>query len=83
MIQNPEKAKFEEEMRYSTTCDFEVGSEPWITVKLADGAELKARVIIKDVRRFRDDELTGEPRYNIAFEHLVRMTKKPNHLTRN
>jgi hypothetical protein len=80
MIQTEEQKKMSEELKYSTEVDFDVGQEPWITIKLADGGELKARVIIKGVRRLRDDELTGEPRYNVAFEHLVRMTKRPNHL---
>jgi hypothetical protein len=78
--ENPDKMK--DELKFSTDLDFEVGSEPWITIKVADGAELKIRMVIEGVRRISDNPESGEPRYFVSHKTLLRTSKKPGKVQR-
>lgn len=50
----------------ATELEFEVTSEPWTTVKLEDGSELRLRLNVSKVYRLEQyDQMTGEPAYMV------------------
>lgn len=58
--------------------DFEAGSEPWVTITLDDGAQLKYRSTISSVVRISDDPLNGRARYFLQSQQVVRVVKQPD-----
>jgi hypothetical protein len=69
--------RIKQEVDFAPTLDFEPSSEPWVNIKVEDGAELRFKSVIKQVKRISDDPNTLEPRYFVGSEHIVRISKKP------
>lgn len=59
---------------------FTTSGEPWAVYTLSDGTEVKAKVILTNVRR-REGEYDehGNPRYDMAFQSIVHVDA-PDHL---
>ena len=66
-----------QEVADGESIDFVAGSEPWVTIELADGAQLKYRSTIASVTRISDDPLNGKPRYFVQHQDVVRVVKQP------
>ena len=77
MIGSDEAQRIQQEFEMAPWLDFEIPSEPWITIKTKDGAELKLKVVITGVKRISDDPKTGEARYTVASENKCRVVKQP------
>ncbi len=74
---NNNDVALQREIADGDTVDFEAGSEPWVTIKLADGAELKYRSTISSITRISDDPLNGKARYFVQHQDVVRVVKQP------
>lgn len=77
MIDPDEAKRIQQEIEMAPELDFDVNSEPWITIKVKDGSELRFKVIIKGVKKISDHPETGEPRYFVAHDQIVRISKRP------
>ncbi len=51
--------------------DFEPTSEPWSQYKLADGTEMKAKMVLLNVARLDEFNEQGEPVYQFQFQQVV------------
>jgi hypothetical protein len=75
-MNDDENKKLQQEIDLAPELDFDVPSEPWITIKVKDGAELKAKLVVKGVKRV-SDEPNGKPRYFVAHDIIIRVAKPP------
>lgn len=79
MPMDQKQAALKRELDNAESIDFEQGVESWTVVKLADGGELKVRMVVMSIKRLDDDPLTGKARYAMAHQGFYRVTKEPDH----
>jgi hypothetical protein len=70
-VGEPEPIEFETE-----------GENPWITIKLKDGAILKLKVEVTGVIKVGHDPNTGIPIYAVQTQNVLRIDKIPKELIR-
>jgi hypothetical protein len=80
-MSDDEQRKLQAETEMAPEMDFDVPSEPWITIRVKDGAELKAKLVVKGVKRISDAP-NGLPRYFIGHEVIIRVSKPPSKVER-
>jgi hypothetical protein len=51
--------------------DFEPTAEPWGQYKLADGSEVKVKIVLLNAARLDEFSEQGEPLYQFQFQHIV------------
>jgi hypothetical protein len=51
--------------------EFEPTSEPWSQYKLADGTELKVKMVLLNVARLDEFNEQGEPVYQFQFQQIL------------
>ncbi len=77
MNDKEQEERLKEEVRLAPELDFDVQSEPWITIRVRDGAELRLKLMVTGVKRISDDPQSHVPRYFVAHETKLRITKYP------
>jgi len=51
--------------------EFEPASEPWTQYKLADGSEVKIKIVLLNAARLDEFNEQGDPIYHFQFQHIV------------
>jgi hypothetical protein len=73
---SPEKKAMEKEMLDAPELDFDVTGEHWVRIEVSDGADLRLKTIVSGVKRLSDDPISGEARYVIKSQSVIRIAKK-------
>lgn len=73
---SPEQKAAERELLEAPELDFDVAGEHWIRIEVSDGADLRFKTVVTGVKRLSDDPRSGEARYVVKSQSVMRTAKK-------
>lgn len=66
----------DQELKNAPNLDYDVSGEHWVRIDVGDGADLRFKAIVVGVKRISDDPKSGEPRYFVKTQNILRVARR-------